>query len=75
MSQNESQTWKVTITTVIPSTDTDPSTWDFKALIKEIRAHHWAEVDAVQLEPVSKPDTSAIYDAAATQGDAWHRPS
>jgi hypothetical protein len=50
------QTWQVTITTVIPGENTDPSTWDFQALLEHIADHHWAEVNAVPLVPVARPE-------------------
>ena len=43
------KTYKVTVTTVFPMVNTDPSHWDIEALLEEIRSHYYAEVEAVEL--------------------------
>tara|TARA_R110002020_G_C15742984_1_gene725300 strand:+ start:325 stop:531 length:207 start_codon:yes stop_codon:yes gene_type:complete len=47
------KTYKVTITTVVPMTHTDPSLWDFGALLETIEASHWSEVVAVEMTEVT----------------------
>ena len=47
------KTYKVTITTVIPMVNTDPSCWDFQALLETVADHHWLEVEAVELTEVT----------------------
>ena len=45
------QTYQVTITTVVPGVNTDPSEWDLSVLLAAIHEHYWAEVKAVPMVP------------------------
>jgi hypothetical protein len=45
------QTYQVTITTVVPSVNTDPSEWDLSVLLEFLHEHYWAKVKAVPMVP------------------------
>ena len=52
-------TYRVTITTVVPQSNTDPADWDFETLLEHIRDHYWSEVDSVPAEwsqPAAAPE-------------------
>ena len=64
-------TYRVTITTVVPQSNTDPADWDFETLLEHIRDHYWSEVDSVPAEwsqpaaaPAPEPEPPAARSSA-----------